>query len=204
MNNDSITKLFNFLNFIAALKTTRRFKTVENIEGDSVADHTWRLAMFTFLTAEELKLDLDVLKAVKLALVHDLVEIVTDDIDAAEQYRKNLYKEKALAEAEAIKEVVKYLSDEQAEEIHKLWIEFDKAETPEAKFVLALDKIEGMTTLIEAGYKAFPILDLIASYGNEEVNAFPELKPVFAEMKKKLKEEFKKGDLEWKEEYENY
>jgi len=201
MNTPSF-KLLNFISLIGSLKTTRRFKTLDNIDGDSVADHTWRLAMFVFLVADEFKLNINTLKAVKMALVHDLVEIITDDIDAVEQYRKNLYSKKALDEAEAIKEVVKSLSDEQASDIHSIWTEFDEAKTPEAKFVFALDKIEGVFTLLESGHKAFTLPHLVASYGNEQVADFPELKPLFIELKLRLKEEFKKGGIEWKDEYE--
>jgi 5'-deoxynucleotidase YfbR-like HD superfamily hydrolase len=158
--------------------------------------------MFVFLVADEFKLNIDTLKAVKMALVHDLVEIITDDVDAVEQYRKNLYSKKALDEAEAIKEVVKSLSDEQAKDIHSIWTEFDEAKTPEAKFVFALDKIEGVFTLLESGHKAFTLPHLVACYGNEQVKDFPELKPLFSELKMRLKEEFKKGEIEWKDEYE--
>ena len=198
MTNNSIAQLFDFLRLIATLKTTRRFKTVENIEGDSVADHTWRLAMFVFLTAEELKLDINVLHAVKMALVHDLAEIITDDIDARQQYLiEGLREQKIKEEFVAIKEVVKVLSDKQAEEIHNLWLEYRDEKTPEARFVIALDKMEGLFTLIESGHKAIYNADIAATYANEQVKNFPELKPILTQLQIEIKKEFTKGGIPW-------
>jgi len=198
MTNNSIAQLFNFLRLIATLKTTRRFKTVENIDGDSVADHTWRLAMFAFLAANELKLDIDVLRAVKMALVHDLAEIITDDIDVRQQFlNKGLREQKIEEEYKAIKEVIKVLSDQQAEEIHKIWLEYREAKTAEARFVIALDKMEGLFTLIEAGPKALYLPPFIGTFGNEQIENFPDLKPIFKQLKAEMKKEYEQAGIPW-------
>ena len=78
----NIKQIFDFLHKVENLKRTYRFKTIKNIEGDSVADHTWRLTLMTFIIADELKLDINILKSLKLALTHDIPESITDDIDA--------------------------------------------------------------------------------------------------------------------------
>jgi hypothetical protein len=73
--------------------------------------------------------------------------------------------------------------------------------TKEAMFVKALDKIETLTQLVETGYTIYDKPQFIANYANKAVNKYPELLPLLKIVKRKLKEEFIKGNIERKEEY---
>ena len=73
-------RLLNFVSEIGKLKDITRtgweLYSVNNPE--SVADHSFRLAVLSMLYAEKLKLDTE--KCIKLALIHDMCEVYTKDI----------------------------------------------------------------------------------------------------------------------------
>lgn len=199
----NLEKIFSFLHKIENLKSTLRYSDTTSGRRESTAEHTWRLALLTFLIADELKLDLDVLRSVKIALVHDLAEALTGDIDAILIVNWTVSKEeKEKQEIEATKVLSDILPDSIGKEISGLWHEYNDNKTKEAKFVKALDKIETLTQLAETGYKIFDEHEFIAIYADKHVKAFPELMGMLKILKRKLKEEFTKWNFEWKDEYD--
>jgi putative hydrolase of HD superfamily len=202
---NNLEKVFNFATLISKLKTEKRFKATKKFDGDTVASHSWRLAVLTFLIAEELKLDVDILRAVKLALVHDFPEAITGDIDAHLVHNDNHLKtEKIEKENIAINELSAVLSDLQGIEIKNLWMEYSNQESKEAKYVYALDKIEGLYTFIEVdGVDHYHNYDLMAKYCVEGYKIFPELKPVLDFIQNKVRKKFEDNGIEWKKEYDN-
>ena len=58
-----------------------------------------------------------------------------------------------------------------------------------------------MTQLAESGYKIYDKPEFIANYANKSVKSFTELSGMLKIVKRKLKAEFDKGNIEWKEEY---
>lgn len=201
-NSGNLEKIFNFLRKIENLKSTYRYNKTSAGEKESSADHSWRLSLTTFIIADELKLKIDVTKSIKIALVHDLAEALTGDIDAiliAEG--KVSAEDKNRQEVGAIKKLKETLPETIGNEISSLWYEYEEGETQEAKFVKALDKIETLTQLAESGYKIYGKPEFIANYANKAVKKFPELTEMLKIIKKKLKLEFDKGNIEWKYEY---
>lgn len=201
-NSGNLEKIFDFLHKIENLKSTLRYNKTTSGRKESTAEHTWRLALITFIIADELKLNIDVNKAIKIALVHDLAEALTGDIDAILIAEGKFSKdEKKRQEIEAIMNLQHTLPEVIGKEISDLWHEYNDCETKEAKFVKALDKIETLTQLAESGYKIYDKPEFIANYANKSVKSFPELSEMLKIVKRKLKFEFDKGNIEWKEEY---
>jgi putative hydrolase of HD superfamily len=201
-NSGNLEKIFDFLHKIENLKSTLRYNKTTSGRKESTAEHTWRLALITFIIADELKLNIDVNKAIKIALVHDLAEALTGDIDAILIAEGKFSKdEKEKQEIEAIMNLQKTLPEVIGKEISDLWHEYNDCKTSEAKFVKALDKIETLTQLAESGYKVYDKPEFIANYANKSVKSFPELSEMLKIVKRKLKAEFDKGNIEWKEEY---
>lgn len=201
--NTSIEKIFDFLNIISGLKKARRYGKY-NIDADSSADHSWRLCLMGFVIADELKINIDVLRAMKIALIHDLPEAITGDIPYADVYNGHILKEnKHKDEIQAMNKIVRTLPDKIGNDIFELWEEYENAETREALFIKALDKLE-TTTHVSESVRGYTDLDMIAMYPDKHVNKFPELKPILIEIKKRLKIEFRKRGLEWKKEYDEY
>lgn len=200
-----IKKIFSFLHEISKIKTTYRFETVKGVEGDSVSDHSWRLAMMVFIVADELKLDVNVLHCIKLALIHDLPEMITGDLDPEKMLEENITKrKKQIAEEKAINKIKKTLPRKLGNEIFDLWCEYEKNKTKEARYVKALDRIEGIMSYLELKSEKIKYPHIVGSKGNENIKRFPEILNIFKLLKKEVKKEFKNQSLEWKKEYDDY
>jgi len=199
-----IKQLFDLFETSEKLKVTKRWLNTKSMrEKESSADHSWNLAFLTFMTAEELKLDINVLKSVKIALVHDLVEALAGDTDySLIAFGIKTSKEKRSMELSAIQEIEKIAPKKSGHELAELWQEYEEGETKEAKFVKALDKIEGINHMLCKGYKCFDHPELIAPYPRKAVLDFPPLIPMYQELLERLKPEFEKKGWEWKQEYE--
>ena len=123
-NLKNLKKIFDFLAKIEKLKSAWRYNKTTSGRRESSADHSWRLALFTFIIAAELKLRINVNRAVKIALVHDLAESLTGDIDALKIAEKKFSKkEKEKREIKAITTLRKTLPIAIGKEISALWHE---------------------------------------------------------------------------------
>ena len=96
---------------------------------ESVAAHSWGLCLLILKLAPP---NIDVLKALKLAIVHDLPEVIAGDITPHDGISKA---DKKNIELEAAKELL-------PAELLSLWIEYSEKQSPEARFVGALDKLD--------------------------------------------------------------
>jgi len=185
LNPENLDKVLNFLHQAEKLKSTVRFLERKDMLRESSADHSWRLTLMVFVIADELKLNINTEKALKIAIIHDLAESITGDIDYVLIAEGRVSKEeKQKLEREAMEKIKNSLPPKIGEEIYNLWNEFENGSTEEAKFVKALDKLEALTRLLKVGYKAYDRPEIIPTYANEAVKNFPEL----TEMLKKLKE----------------
>lgn len=103
------------------------------------AEHSFSLALFTAVLAEYSNEPIDVLKTVKMVLVHDIVEIDAGDTycyDAAGNSTK------ADREKDAADRIFALLPAEQEKEFRGLWEEFEAGKTAEAKFSAAMDRVQ--------------------------------------------------------------
>lgn len=119
-------------------------------EGD--AEHAWHMAVMVFLLAEYANEDIDVLKAVKMALLHDVVEIDAGDTYA---YDTEGNKTKKIREQKAADRIYGMLPEDQKTQLRALWEEFEAGQTPEAKFVNALDKVQPVLLNHASGGKSW-------------------------------------------------
>ena len=99
---------------------------------ESVAAHSWGLALLCMEFAPRVEPTLDVNKTLQLALVHDLPEVIVGDITPHDPISKQ---EKQQQEQHAAQHL---LSDQ----MHELWKEYDSNTTRESQFVHAMDKID--------------------------------------------------------------
>jgi putative hydrolase of HD superfamily len=105
------------------------------------AEHSWHLALMALVLAEHADPPVDVLRVVKMVLIHDLVEI-----DAGDTF---VYDEAALLtqperERLAADRIFGLLPEDTARELRVVWEEFEERQTPEAKFAGALDRMGGV------------------------------------------------------------
>ncbi len=105
---------------------------------ENSAEHSWHLAMMVLTLAEHANERIDSAHAVRLLLLHDVVEI-----DAGDAF---IHDPVARAAAEALEEkaarrIFGLLPADQAADLRSLWDEFTARVTPEAKFAHALDRL---------------------------------------------------------------
>ena len=136
MNN--IDKVIRFIKGIENLKSVTRTAWTKTGRRESTAEHSWRLAMLLMVLREDFK-DLDIDKAIKMSLVHDLGELYDGDISAKLQ---NDNDNKAYMEEKAMRRMLTTLPDGISEKIYDLWKEYNECCTKEAKLVKAMDKLE--------------------------------------------------------------
>jgi putative hydrolases of HD superfamily len=104
------------------------------------AEHSWHLCLATIVLAEHANEPrLDVLRVLKMLIVHDLVEIDAGDTFAYDTARMADQHER---EARAADRIFGMLPSGQAEEFRALWDEFEDRRTPEARFAAAIDRFQ--------------------------------------------------------------
>ena len=109
---------------------------------ESVAEHSWRLALMALRYASQLDQQVNVEKCLKLALIHDLAEAITGDIPVFQHQTNLAQQNKFENEYSAMKQIQTMLNDQNGDELLDLWLEFENQTSYESKFIKALDKLE--------------------------------------------------------------
>ncbi|WP_343604380.1 HD domain-containing protein [Fluviicola sp.] len=137
---ENLLKQIQFIKEIDQIKyIQRRTKLFNSDRPENDAEHSWHLAMMAVVLSEYSNEPVDVLKVVKMVLIHDIVEI-----DAGDTFIYDTQKNHSNTEEEllAAKRIFGLLPKEQAEDFIAVWEEFEAGETHEAKFARAMDRLE--------------------------------------------------------------
>lgn len=162
----------------AMLKTTTRHCFTEKNRKESVADHSWRIALMAMLLSKEPEFqDTDMNKVIRMCLIHDLGEIFTGDVPAFEKTDADTKNEDAL-----FYDWVRSFPAAQRLEWLELLNEMEELQTKEAKTYKALDKLEAVISHNESDLSTWLPLeyDLQLTYGKENVQ-FSEYLKAFSE-----------------------
>lgn len=140
-NNDDLMKILGFIDEIEKLKMVyRQNMTIDGARQENSAEHSWHLAIMALLLTDFASAKtIDLLKVVKMLLIHDLVEIDTGDTflyDIKQNESKNE------RELETAKRLFGMLPHDLGSDLFSLWNEFEKRETPEAKYAASLDAFQ--------------------------------------------------------------
>ena len=133
-----------FMNTIEKLKCNTRHSWNSNGRRESVAEHSWRLAVMAMLCRDEYP-HVDIDKVIKMCLIHDFGEAITGDIPS---FFKTDDDEKK--EENAISSLLKMLPEEQGREFGLLFEEMAEMKSEEAKLYKALDNLEALISHNEA------------------------------------------------------
>lgn len=133
--------LVDFMYFCNKLKLELRHCWFEGGRRESVAEHSWQMALFAMTVIPHLEIEISHEKVLKMILIHDLVEIEANDIPVFTQDKKTKV-DKNERESKAILNIRKMLPSALGEEIFMLWHEYEDLNTNEAKVVKALDRLE--------------------------------------------------------------
>ncbi len=137
-------KYIEFLNVIEKLKCNTRHSWTSSGRHESVAEHSWRLAIMAILCADEYP-NMDINKVIKMCLIHDWGEAITGDIPA---FLKS--QDDEIEEELAIEKLISLLPSDTEDEIRLLFSEMNEMCTDEAKLYKALDNIEALISHNEA------------------------------------------------------
>lgn len=110
---------------------------VDAAECESVADHSFAMALLGWFLCESESLDLDVSKVMRMALLHDFGEIDVGDLTPADGVD---VADKLERERQAIARIFALLAN--GEIYCQLWEEYEAGVSAEARFVRQLDKLE--------------------------------------------------------------
>jgi putative hydrolase of HD superfamily len=141
MVNARLEQQIQFIKEIDKLKQIFRQNIVIGTErNENDAEHSWHLAMMAILFSEySTDKNIDILKVVKMVLIHDLVEIDAGDTFC---YDEKGYEDKEEREKKAAQKLFSLLPSDQAKEILELWNEFEQLNTPESRFAAGIDRFQ--------------------------------------------------------------
>ena len=143
-----------FLAYAGKLKQIPRTGWIDSDVPDpeSVADHSYRTALTSMVLSDSL--ELDTLKVMRMALLHDLAESLTGDITPSLKQENH-----AEQEDQAMKQILGCLPEELQQSYRGTWREYQEQETPEAILVHDADKLEMILQASEY-QNEYPYLDL--------------------------------------------
>ena len=117
----------------------RRTMLVDGSRRENDAEHSWHIAVMALIFEEYATEPVNVNRAVKMCVVHDLIEIYAGDTFA---YDVAGNADKAEREAAAADKLFAQLPSEQGAEIRSLWEEFDAMQTSDAKYAACMDRLQ--------------------------------------------------------------
>jgi putative hydrolase of HD superfamily len=119
-------------------RVDRQTLIVDGTRPENSAEHSWHIALMALLMVEHIdqRSDIDLLKVVKMLLVHDIIEIDAGDVFAYDEDEEREEREK-----KAGRRIFGLLPQDQAEELYQLWREFEERQTPEARYAASLDRL---------------------------------------------------------------
>jgi putative hydrolases of HD superfamily len=140
---------FLFLTQADALKKILRATPVlagERLENSG--EHSWHIALYAMVLADQAGPDVNIARVIEMLLIHDIVEIDAGDAPLHGQHDP---KTQVLAEEKAADRLFGLLPPDQATRFRALWNEFEDAQTPDAIFAKALDRVQPVLQNIAAG-----------------------------------------------------
>ncbi len=143
------------------LKTEMRHSWLSDGRQESVAEHSWRLALMVMLLHDRLDQSVDLTKCLQLAVLHDLGEAKAGDVPVFDVLTAEDKQAKFDAEEQGMIEICAKLGSEKGPQFMALWEEYEGCETYEAKFVKALDKLEVHLQHVEAPISTWSDIEYI-------------------------------------------
>lgn len=141
MHNQRFDSQLSFLIEADKMKNVlRQTLLADGSRQETDAEHSWHLALTAMALYEYRGLSgVSLDRVIRMALVHDLVEIYAGDTFC---YDAAANQDKAQREKEAADRLFGLLPEDQGVEYRKLWEEFDAMETSDAKYAAAMDRLQ--------------------------------------------------------------
>lgn len=149
MNLSNLERQLAFLREIDRLKSVVRMSPlIDQSRRENSAEHSWHLAMYALVLSEHAAAPVDVVRVVKMLLLHDIVEIDAGDTPF---HDPSMQAGQAEREQRAAERIFSLLPAAQAAEFRGLWTEFEAAESDDAKFAKSLDRFQPLLHNVATG-----------------------------------------------------
>jgi len=129
-------QLLTVLHQAAKLKDTLRHSWTEQNRQESVAEHSWRMAVFAWFLKDDFP-EVNIDRVILMCLFHDLGETFTGDIPVFMKSNQDEDTEEALINA-----WINTLDEPFKSELLDLFLEMEEQKSAEAKLYKAIDKLE--------------------------------------------------------------
>lgn len=141
LKNTRFLQQLSFLTEVDAMKNIlRRTLLVDGSRRENDAEHSWHFALMAMVLYEYSDChNVNLSRVLKMALVHDLIEIYAGDTFA---YDVKGNEDKLARETAAADKLFALLPEDQGVEYRKLWEEFDARETSDAVYAAAIDCLQ--------------------------------------------------------------
>lgn len=169
MGSDRLLGALEFLREAEKLKSTLRSGYTSTGRPESTAEHTWRLCLMALVFSEEFG-NIDLLRLIKLCIIHDLGEALSGDIPAVLQTEDF---DKSAQERADLDVLTKALPPMKRAEILALWEEYEAASSPEAVLAKGLDKLETILQHNQGRNPASFDYAFNLGYGQKQTSAHP-------------------------------
>ncbi len=171
-------QLLDILSVAEKLKCNTRHCYTSTGRHESVAEHSWRIALMAMLLTGEFP-EADMNKVIRMCLIHDLGEAFTGDIPTFDKTEADSAKEDALFHS-----WVTTLPEDIRGEFTSLLAEMNALESQEAKIYKALDKMEAVIQHNESDISTWLPLeyDLQLTYGADNVQFSPYMQALKAKV----------------------
>lgn len=139
-SDDAMMKKFHFIVELDKLKAVfRRTLLLDKSRTENDAEHSWEMATMALVLHSYAEPETNLLRVLKMLLIHDLVEIDAGDTYV---YDEDGVRDQAQREAAAATRIFGLLGGSEGAELFALWREFEDRVTPEARFARALDRLQ--------------------------------------------------------------
>lgn len=150
MDIRTLKQVKDFISACEALKMVTRHNWMTDGRQESVAEHTWRMLLLFLTLQEYLQFDVDVLKVVKMIVIHDIPEAIYGDLPNL-PVNAHLQGARHEREERAARELFGMLPEPLQTEYYDLYMEFEHQGSLEAKVGKALDRIEAQLQHVDSG-----------------------------------------------------
>ena len=140
LGNRRLSQQIAFILEVEKLKTVlRRTLLLDRSRVENDAEHTWQLALMAMVLSEHSREKVELVRVLKMLLIHDIVEIDAGDTFA---YDTVLAASQAERELKAAERIFALLPEDQAREFRALWDEFEAKASAESRFANAMDRLQ--------------------------------------------------------------
>ena len=184
-----VDSLLNVLHVAERLKDATRHCYTSGGRHESVAEHSWRLALFAFFLRDEFP-ELDMDKVIRMCLIHDIGECFTGDIPTFLKTAADADKEDDL-----LAQWVNTLPEPYRADMAALYAEMNALETGEARLYKALDKLEAVIQHNESPLDTWlpREYELNLTYGDQNVAFSPYLTALRAAVRRDTERKIAEG-----------